>query len=288
LADFSAVVAASRFNPKAYAPYAEFLRTALSPRDVPTVATLLPYRQLARGVLPSAAFEPGGAPPPPAEAITLMFLDRPAESRAERDAAIAAARAALADLPGATLTGLTVIGHDTEDAVRRDLPKLFGIAAALVVGYLLLHFRSLRDTLLSAAPTAFSLLCLLAVMRLAGQKLNMINLVALPLLIGIDVDYGIFLVSLARAARRDGGAAEPLVARIAAAANAVLLCAGTTVLGFGSLVTTSVPAIRSLGFVVGVGVLACLAGTLFLLAPALLAADRKRRGRGAGAGSASP
>ena len=32
----------------------------------------------------------------------------------------------------------------------------------------------------------------------AGREWNLINLVALPLLIGIDVDYGIYLVSLAR------------------------------------------------------------------------------------------
>jgi predicted RND superfamily exporter protein len=108
-------------------------------------------------------------------------------------------------------------------------------------------------------------------MRLCGQKLNMMNLAAVPLLVGICVDYGIFLVSLARDARRDGDAArEKLTASLAAGCYAVVMCAATTVLGFGSLITTSVPAMRALGFVVGVGVTGCLFATLFTLAPLLL------------------
>ncbi len=264
--DFEAAVQTSRFNPKAYEPYSEFLRTLLLPHDAPSITTLLPYRQLARTLLPTSAFEPGAQVP--TEAITLVFLDQPPEDRQSRDTAIETIRSALADLPGATLTGLTVISHDTELDVQRDLPRLLGVAVVLVLSYLLLQFRSLADTLLSLLPAIFSLLCLLAVMRLTGQKLNMMNLIALPLLIGIDVDYGIFLVSLARASRRQDSR-ESTVDRISASAHAVALCALSTALGFGSLITTSVPAIRSLGFVVGVGVLSCLVGTLFLLAPIL-------------------
>ena len=52
---------------------------------------------------------------------------------------------------------------------------------------------------------------------------------------------------------------------------------GTGPLAFGSLVTTSVPAVRSRGFVVGVGVLGCLFATLFALAPLPLRRERVRK-----------
>jgi uncharacterized protein len=108
--------------------------------------------------------------------------------------------------------------------------------------------------------------------------------VAMPLLIGICVDYGIFLVSIARSVRGGGGVAGPaasqrLAAAFGTAVYALVMCAATTVLGFGSLVTASVPAVRSLGFVVGVGVLGCLYGTLFILAPLLLRREGCRSGR---------
>jgi hypothetical protein len=296
--EFKAVVADSPFNAGAYEPYAGFLRVLLSQRTAPGLEALTQYPRLARTVLPTGGTgngatrdAPGAAAPH--EAITLVFLGGGAGNAAARDAAVLAARGALAGLPGATLTGMTVLGHDTEAEVRRELPRLFCFASALVVGYLLLHFRSARDAALAVLPTAFSFVLLLAVMRLAGQKLNMMNLVALPLLIGIDVDYGIFLVSLARSARAggaDAGAArERIVSELGTGCYAIAMCAATTVLGFGSLVTTSVPAVRSLGLVVGVGVIGCLYATLFVLAPLLLmsAGRSDRRGAPAGAGMAA-
>jgi hypothetical protein len=98
----------------------------------------------------------------------------------------------------------------------------------------------------------------------------MVNLVAVPILIGIDVDYGIFLVSVAGQRSRDESL-PGLIDRVAPSCHAIVMCAATTVLGFGSLAFTSVPAIRSLGFAVGVGVIACIAATFLLLVPILAA-----------------
>ena len=48
-------------------------------------------------------------------------------------------------------------------------------------------------------------------------------------------------------------------------------------LGFASLATTSVPAVRSLGVLVTVGVGACMLATIFLLWPIVIW-QQKRRG----------
>lgn len=274
--DFRAVIADSPFDAKAYEPYAEFLEHLLSRREAPEIGALLKFPNLARSVLPNSAL----AGKPATEALTLVFLSDNADDRATRNAVVGAARSALAELPGATLTGMTVLSHSTEAQVRRELPRLVLAALGLVVVYLLLHFRSVGEALFSVLPAAFSLVLLLAVMRLTGRKLNLINLVSLPLLVGIDVDYGIFLVSLRRAARLGAGAGETASERLEklfeTGSYALFMCAATTVLGFGSLVTTSVPAVQSLGLVVGVGVAGCLYATLLLLAPLLL--WRGRRG----------
>ena len=176
-------------------------------------------------------------------------------------------RSAVSDLPGVSLTGISVLNHDTEALVRRDLPRLVLIALAAVTLYLAIHFRNLIDCALAILPTIFSFVCLLAFMRLSGQKLNMINLIAFPLLIGIDVDYGIFLVSAAR--QRDVRllSRNQLIDRLAPAAAAVILCAAATFLGFGSLAFTSVPAAQSLGWAVAVGVASCAAAALLLVVP---------------------
>jgi len=173
------------------------------------------------------------------------------------------------DVNGATLTGMSVLNHDTEFAVRRDLPRLVLFAMVVVALYLAVHFRDLTDCLLAVLPALFGLTCLLAFMRLSGQKLNMVNLVAFPLLIGIDVDYGIFIISAAR--RRDIRQLnrDAIAQRLLPAVAAVTLCAATTLLGFGSLAFTSVPAVRSLGVAVGAGIVSCVIGGFFLVVPLL-------------------
>jgi predicted RND superfamily exporter protein len=98
----------------------------------------------------------------------------------------------------------------------------------------------------------------------------MINLVAFPLLIGIDVDYGIFVVSAARRGALRGLSDDQIAEKLAPASSAVILCAATTFIGFGTLIFTSIPAVRSLGAAVAVGVVTCAAATFLLVAPTLV------------------
>jgi hypothetical protein len=266
VADFREAIADSSFSESAYELYAQFLKRMLSGPPAPGIADLVPYRRLAETMLSRG--EVSGAAPNEWEAITLVFFNRPLEDRASRLAAVDAVRNALADVPGATLTGMSVVGLDTERAIQHDLPKLLLVASVLVAGYLLLHFRSLRSAALALIPAVFSLACLLAFMRLTGQTFNLVNLIALPLLVGIDVDYGIYLVSLAKRKGSEDASAIPV--GIGTSAHSVMVSAAANVLGFGSLITTSVPAIRSLGWAVGIGVASCFVGTLFLLAPMLM------------------
>ena len=270
VADFRAAVADSIFDPAAYEPYEAFLRRLLTASTPPRLAELRRYRGLAESFLPKSGRSSGDA-----EAITLVFTREAGADRSTRDAAVTTVRAALADLPGATLTGLSVLNHDTELAVRRELPRVLMISGVLVMLYMAFHYRSVVECTLAALPAIFGIVCLLAYMRLTGQKLNMINLVAFPLLIGIDVDYGIFIVSAARRRALRGLSDEEITQRIAPAGAAVILCAATTFIGFGSLMFTSVPAVRSLGAAVAVGVATCAAATFLLVAPTLVWLSRR-------------
>jgi predicted RND superfamily exporter protein len=201
------------------------------------------------------------------QSITAVFFDRSLDDLTARGTAITTLRGLFADVPGATLTGMSVIGYDTQFTIARDLPKLMGIAVMLVAAYLLIHFRSLRKAGLAMLPAVFSIVVRLAFMRVFGEKFNLINLISLPLLVGIDVDYGVFIVSLA--GQKFGEARNGVPRGISSAAHSVTVSALANFLGFGSLITTSVPAIRSLGWAVAIGIIACTIATFFLLIPLL-------------------
>jgi predicted RND superfamily exporter protein len=270
--DLGAALAENDFASEAFEDYAKFLRQLLTRRTAPDIDDLVRYRSLAETVLPASALN--GTPPH--EAVSLVFVNRSLDERANRDAAVTAVREALAGLDGATVTGLGVVGHDAETTVRRELPKLILIALAILAVYHTIHFRNFVDALLSLVPMLFGIVTLAAVMRLTGNRLNMVNLVAVPLLIGIDVDYGIFLVNLARVRAVRDLTPDQLARHIEPATHAVLVCATATFLGFGSLLWTSVPAERSLGIAAAVGIAACMIAVLFLLVPVFFSLARRR------------
>jgi predicted RND superfamily exporter protein len=280
IADLNSALTDSAFDPAAFKAYAQFLRAMFRPPAPPTWNTLRQYPGLARLILPSEAVE---SDRPPTAALAYVYLDRPLTGRPDRDRAIEAIRNALDGIGGVTLTGISVIGHDTEHRIRADLARLLLIAAVIVVLWLLFYFRSPLHAALAILPAAFGLVCLAGVMAAAGIRLNMVNLVGLPILVGIGVDDGIFLTSLMRR-RDDAYSRTPIVERLAASCHAVVMTTLTTLLTFGTLTLTSTPAIRSLGVILGVGMTASLAGTLFLLAPILRvrrsAADASTEGVG--------
>jgi predicted RND superfamily exporter protein len=107
----------------------------------------------------------------------------------------------------------------------------------------------------------------------------MINLVGVPLLMGVGDNFGIFVIDALRRQRRDRLPAEELASHLAASARAITLTSFTAILGFGSLMFTSTPAIQSLGRLTALGVSGSLAGTFFIVMPItfLIARRRERR-----------
>ena len=111
----------------------------------------------------------------------------------------------------------------------------------LVLGSLWLAFRRLAEVLLGLAVLLLSCLFLLATMSLAGWSWNLLNLMAVPLILGTGVDYSIFMQL---ALRRHGGDVSAVRHSIG---RALLLCGATAIAGFGSLAWSGNAGMASLG-----------------------------------------
>lgn len=267
VASFEAAIAESAFNPEAYTEYAEFLRSLLSNVEPPDLSSLAAYPDLAGALLPREAFD--GDTPSTAQALTLVRLGEPIQDPQVRRAVHESIQRAAAPIEGATVTGLDLIASDMEQTIRDELGRLLALAAAAVAVWLALVFRRPGRLALTLIPPLFCIVTLMALMGLAGQSLNIINVIAIPLLVGIGVDDGIFLVSIAARHRREEGAAA-LVEKLAASTHAITITSLTTAVALGSLLLTRTPAIQSLGFVLAFGMLGCWIGSVFLLAPLLI------------------
>jgi predicted exporter len=166
--------------------------------------------------------------------------------RGVRDLAALPAIAAAADgLPG-------VRWVDQVDSVSQLLGRYRrAMSALLVAGHVAvlaaLALRYGRRAWRAWMPTAVASLLTLAVLSACGQPIQLFNVLALALLLGTGVDYGIFLLE------HEGDGSAWL---------AVVLGAASTWLSFGLLALSSTPALRSFGLTLLLGIL-----FVWLLAP---------------------
>jgi predicted RND superfamily exporter protein len=108
------------------------------------------------------------------------------------------------------------------------------------------------------------------VSALAGLKVNFLDFVALPITIGIGIEYSVNILTRARQEGYDRGREV-----LASTGGAVALCSYTTAIGYGSLLLSQNLGIRSFGIAAMLGEITCLVAALYL-APSLLWLVRPR------------
>jgi uncharacterized protein len=187
----------------------------------------------------------------------VMGLIYPATNRVEA-ASLASLSARLAEHQ-AFLSGWELLGSTTLKRVRGKMWQLVAPMVVLVLASLWFAFRRATEILLGVAVLLLSGLCLLATMAAAGWSWNLLNLMALPLMLGTGVDYSIFIQLALRRHGGDLGMVRRSIGR------ALLLCGGTAMAGFGSLAWSSNPGMASLGKVCAVGIGANMLIAVFLL-----------------------
>ncbi len=271
LHQFDEALVDSPFNPDAFDDYRVFLRQLFSPQQV-QLQNLLAFTGITDSVLPKSI---RNSTKLPTAAVTTIFTPKSLGERFIRNQTIQAVRASLIDLEGATLTGITVIGYDTENTIRSELGKLFSIAASVVIAWLLIQFRSLRAVFLALLPAAFGMIVLLVCILVFEIKLNTFNLIALPLLVGIGVDDGIFLTMVSRRAKQLRHSRKETIDALSTSCHAIGMTSLTTLLTFGTLAFTSTPAIQSLGLLLAIGVIASWAGAMWILTLLLVGKESK-------------
>lgn len=160
---------------------------------------------------------------------------------------------------GVWLSGWELLGGTVLAAVKSNLWKLLLPMGALILLSLWLAFRRPTEIFFSISILLLSGFCLLAAMKLLGWQWNLLDLMALPLILGTGVDYSIFMQLTLRRCHGDLRLAHRSVGR------ALLLCGGTAIAGFGSLGLSSNAGMASLGQVCAVGIAGNMLISVFLL-----------------------
>jgi predicted RND superfamily exporter protein len=159
-------------------------------------------------------------------------------------------------------TGNPLQAYEASLQMKGGYEKSALLALGVILIVLYLDFRSLRNAFIASLPLAVGVLQTFGILGLLDLPLNPANMIALPLMLGLGVDYGVHIV-------HDYLEQKGRYKMSSSTAVAVLVDSLTTIVGFGALMIASHQGLQSLGRVLTIGVSCCLFTSLIML-PAIL------------------
>ncbi len=168
------------------------------------------------------------------------------------------------------ITGIRVMTAEFLKLVKKDLSMAFMASLVAVIMLVVIKYRNLKAILVCLVPLVFSVLVITGGLRLFGIKINFVNMIAIPLLIGTGVDYGIYIISRYLEDRR-----HDVMAAIQETGQSIFLSALTTMIGFSSLTFVDNRGLSSLGYMCTIGIFISVLSSVIIL-PAMLRLWGKR------------
>jgi predicted RND superfamily exporter protein len=121
-------------------------------------------------------------------------------------------------------------------------------------------YRAWRPWIIHAASLVFAIVATLTTLKLTGIRLNLLNALAFPLILGVGVDYGMHVLMAAHEAEEGHAPLQTVL-------KPLIICGLTTITGFGSLMLARNPALSGLGTLCALGVFWCLVSSVLFALP---------------------
>jgi hypothetical protein len=176
----------------------------------------------------------------------------------------------------AQISGSESIFVDIMDAVEREGPRASFLSLGLVLVLLFATFGPHGDFMLTVTALFIGVFGMFGLMTLFGVRLNFLNYIAIPITIGIGVDYPFNVVARIRQERESGQDRWQGVLRTA---SAVALCSSTTMIGYAVLLISDTGAIRTFGEAAVLGELTAISSALLVVPALVLVGELRARRR---------
>jgi len=159
----------------------------------------------------------------------------------------------------ARIASVALVSADLSRVLEEDFTRAAWLVALAIILLIAAAFRRPGQALLTLVPVAVGVVWMLGALRLTEVELNLMTLMAMPIVLGLGVDYGVYFVD--RWAKGGRDAAEAL----RSTGPAILVTGLTTLAGFGALLGADLAGLQTLGLAVVLGAGFTLAAALLLL-----------------------
>ena len=160
--------------------------------------------------------------------------------------------------------GITYILTSIQKMIQEETPSILITTLLCVFFTILILFRKLKDIFIIFFTLSFGLLMMFGFMGFASIRFNLLNMIAMPIILGIGVDGVIHICH--RLNEFKGNASHSIMDQIV---QVILLSSFTTAIGLVTLSLASYTGLQSIGVVTLIGLISTLISSLFFL-PAFL------------------
>ena len=177
-------------------------------------------------------------------------------------------------LTSALVTGQDAISYDFGQSTTSDLGLILPVTIILLIVATGLFFRSVLTPFITLGTIGLALGISQAFIVLVGIFVAKVDFtvptILLTVLIGVGTDYSVFVTARYREERTKGESVQEAVeTSVTWAGESIVTSGATVIISFLSLAATSIVFLRTMGLVVGLGVLVALSVALTLV-PAVL------------------
>ncbi len=155
-------------------------------------------------------------------------------------------------------TGTPILNYYATELMRISYLQAAGWAFLAIVVLILAHFQSFKYLLLTLTPLVLAVLWRTGAMVWFGIEFNPANIVTLPLIIGVDVAFGVYIIDRYR---EDG----KLSIFAGSTGKAIIMSSLTSLFGFSSLLVSQFRGMWDIGELMSLGIAIGLVTAIFIL-----------------------
>ena len=172
------------------------------------------------------------------------------------------------------ITGTPQIRSMILDLLASD--AIFTLVIASIVIFLLLNImeRSLNKAILIFTPLVLGIIWTLGTMGWLGIQLSIATVGIGAMILGLGVEYGVFIVSRYKEERIKKSSKESLQIAVKEVGSSILGSGTTTIVGFLALTISIMPVLRDLGLSLAIGIAFSLFAAVFVN-PALIVLEER-------------
>jgi len=153
-----------------------------------------------------------------------------------------------------TITGGLAAQTAMRNQTFQSLTIVFPLAALFVAIDLFFFHRTLKGFIIGFLPLSYSLVLTFGVLGIVQPELTILTIAVAALLLGLGIDYSIYYANRFAEEHAVQDKVERVERTLGLTGKAVFLCAFTTIIGFGSLMTSNMPPMVTFGFACAIGI----------------------------------